>query len=72
MNLSSQNIIQLYFRDSRAANSVVGDQVWPKINLIQTFIVVLYTCKNDGDPSKNFSHYKSMEIFSDVQGQLTQ
>ena len=26
-----QNIIQLYFRCSRAANSVVGGRVWPKI-----------------------------------------
>ena len=29
--------------------------MWPKIKLIQAFIVVLDTCKNDEDPSKNES-----------------
>ena len=59
---------------SRGANSVVGDGIWQKFKIIQAFIVVLVTCKNDEDPSKmkalecsqHFSHYKSMEIFSDV------
>ena len=41
---------------------------------------VLITCKYEKDPIKNsrenvmtsfFSHYKSMGIFSDAQGQLT-
>ena len=40
---------------------------------------VLVTCKNEEDPIINegarvfttFFHYKSMEIFSDAQGQLT-
>ena len=41
------------FRCSRAANSVVGGQVWPKIKLIQAFMVVLVTCKNEEDPFKN-------------------
>ena len=27
--------------------------MWPKIKLIQAFIFVLDTCKNDKDPSKN-------------------
>ena len=42
-------------------------------------MVVLVTCKNEEDPVKNkgarvattFSHYKSMGIFPDAQGQLT-
>ena len=73
--MKSQNIIQLYFRHSRAGNSEVAGQVWPKIKLIQAFIVVLDTCKNDQDPSKNalecsqtFSFYKSMEIFQTFKG----
>ena len=54
--------------------------MWPKSKLIQAFIVVLDTIKNDEDPSKNkstrvlttfLSLYKSMDIFSKVQGQLT-
>ena len=49
-------------RDSRAANPVVGDQVWPKIKLIQAFIVVLDTYNNDEDSSKNEST-KLLTIF---------
>ena len=51
--------------------------VWPqhKIMIFQTLLV---TCKNEEDPLKNngarvattFSHYKSMGIFPDAQGQL--
>ena len=42
-----------YFRHSRAANSVAGGCMWPKIKLIQTFMGVLVTCKNEEDPFKN-------------------
>ena len=38
-----------------AANSIVGGQLWLKIKLIEALIVVLDTCKNDEDPSKNES-----------------
>ena len=42
-------------------------------------MVVLVTCKNEEDPTKNkgsrvltrFSHYKSIGFFSNAQGQLT-
>ena len=48
-----------------------------KFKLIQTFIIVLITCKNEEDPIKNegaravttMLHYPS--FFSDVQRQLT-
>ena len=58
----------------------VGGGIWPKFELIQAFMHVLFTCKNEDDSIKNegarvvatfFSHYKSMGIFSDAQGQLT-
>ena len=66
----------LFFKCSRAASSVVVDGIWQRFKLIQAFMVVLVTYKNDEDPLKNestrvlttFSHYKSMEIFSDIQG----
>ena len=53
--------------------------MWPKIKLIQAFIVVLDTCKNDEDPSKNESTivlttFLALQVygyFSDIQGQLT-
>ena len=46
---------------------------------IQPFMVILITCKNKEDPSKNegsrvakhFSNYKSVGIFPDALGQLT-
>ena len=60
-----------------AANYVIGDGIWQKFKLIQAFIVSLLPArmmkihqkKKALDCSKHFSH-KSMEIFSDVQGQL--
>ena len=55
MRENGQDIIELYFRPSMAANSIVGGQVWLKIKLIEALIVVLDTCKNDVDPSKNES-----------------
>ena len=42
----------LIFRRSRAANSVVGDWIWPKFTLIQSFIVVLGAGENEEDPLK--------------------
>ena len=51
-----------------------------KFELIQAFMVILVTCKNEEDPIKtvqvlqcfqHFSHYKCIGIFSDTQGQLT-
>ena len=44
-----------FFECSRVADSVVGDGIWQKFNLIQAFMVVLVTCKNDEDPFKNES-----------------
>ena len=43
----SGHVIHLFFRCSRAANSVVGGEMWQKFKLIETFMVVLVTCKND-------------------------
>ena len=43
----------LFFRCSRATNSVVGDGILTKFKLIQAFTVVLVTCKNEEGSSKN-------------------
>ena len=59
------------FRRSRAANTVVSRQIWPKFDLIQAFMTVLITCKNQNDRNINsrkkvetsFFHYKSMGYF---------
>ena len=32
---------------------VAGGWVWRKIKLVQTFMGVLFTCKNEEDPFKN-------------------
>ena len=50
----------------------------PKFELIKAFMHVLDTCKNEEvqlkmkalECSQDFSHYKSMGIFPDAQGQL--
>ena len=57
----------------------MSGQIPPKIELNQAFMPVLVTSNFDDDSIKNerasmetaFSHYKSMGIFLDAQGQLT-
>ena len=66
-----------FYRRSRAANSEVSDEILPKFKLIQAFMVVLVTCKNEEDPIKNHSEgarvLTSLLLdFSDAQGRLTQ
>ena len=48
-----QNIIQLCFRRSSAANSVIGSLVWRIIILIEAFMGVIDTCKTEEDPFQN-------------------
>ena len=43
----------LIFQTLKAANSEVSGGIPPKFDLIQAFIVVLVTCKNEKDPIKN-------------------
>ena len=50
--LSANKLIVWFFRCSTAANSEVSGGIPPKFELIQAFIVVLITCKNE-DPIKN-------------------
>ena len=38
------------FRCSEAGNSVVSGWIWLKLELIQAFIVVLVSCKNEDVP----------------------
>ena len=42
----------VFFRRSRAANSEVSIGILSKFELMQPFIVVLITCKNEEDPIK--------------------
>ena len=59
--------MEIFFRSSRAAYSVVRDRIWPNFELIRDFMNVLVTCKNEDDSSTNkgarvaktFPHYKS-------------
>ena len=44
-----------YILDTQGQLTIVAGQVWPNIKLIKAFIVVLDTCKNDEDPSRNES-----------------
>ena len=42
-----------HYTCSSAANSVVGGRVWQIIKLIQAFMGLHVTCKNEEDPFKN-------------------
>ena len=74
--LECSQIKHSFFKRSMAANSVVGDGTWQQFKLIQDCIVVLVSARMNRIQSKmkalecsqHFSHYKSIEIFSDVQG----
>ena len=46
-------LYDVFFRRSRATNSEVSGGILPKFELIQAFIAVLVTCKNEEDPIKN-------------------
>ena len=46
-------LYDVFFICSRATNSEVSGGILPKFELIQAFIVVLVTCKNEEDPIKN-------------------
>ena len=67
------------FRRSRVANSKVSGGIPPKFDLIQAFMCVLVTCKNEEDLIKDegskvlrrFSPLCLCDIFSIAQGQLT-
>ena len=43
----------LIFSRSRADNSEVSGGIWQIFKLIQVFMHVLVTCKNEEDPMKN-------------------
>ena len=66
--------MSFFFRRTRAANSEVSGEILPTFELIQAFIVVLVTCKNEEDPIKNQGARVLTSLlfdFSDAQGQLT-
>ena len=62
-----------FSRRSRAANSAVHGRIWSNFELVQAFMVVLVTCKNEEDPIKNEGARVLTTlyiIFSDAQGQV--
>ena len=63
-----------FSRRSRAAKSAVRSPIWSNFELVQDFMVVLLTCKNEEDPIKKRGArvFTTLYInFSDVQGQIT-
>ena len=63
-----------FSRRSRAANSAVHGQIWSNFQLVQDFMIVLVTCKNEEDPFKDEGArvFTTLNIyFSDAQGQIT-
>ena len=78
-NEGARVVTRRFFRCSRAAYSEVNDGILPKFKLIQAFMVGLLPARMKKihpkmtalEWSQHFSHYKSMGIFPDAQGQLT-
>ena len=61
-------------RRSRAAYSAVHGPIWSIFELVQDFIIVLLTCKNEEDPIKNKGDRVFTTLYincSDVQGHIT-
>ena len=76
--ISGHNIFPLFLwefsRRTRAANSAVFSPTWPNFKLVRDFKVVLVTCKNEEDPTKNEGArvFTTLYInFSYTQGQIT-
>ena len=46
------NLVKLFFRCSRADDSIVSDEIRPKFKLIHDFMYVLVTYKNEEDQMK--------------------
>ena len=47
--------LKSYILDTQGQLTIIARQVGLKVKLIKAFIVVLDTCKNDIDPSRNES-----------------
>ena len=45
-----QDNMLIFFSHLRADNSKVSGRIWQKFELIQAFMHVLVTCKNEEDP----------------------
>ena len=46
-------VTTLYINISDAQGQITGVGIWPKFELIQAFMHVLVTCKNEDDQIKN-------------------
>ena len=71
MKMNEKTCRSCIFRPSRAANSIVSGWIRSIFKLIQAFMHVLVTYKNEGARVATiFLHFKSLVIIPDAQGQL--
>ena len=61
----------VFFRCSRADNSVVGGPIWPKFELVQDNMHVLVTYKFKMDQINSNREKGVTLVFLNAQGQLT-
>ena len=61
----------VFLRCSRAANSLVGGQIWMKFELIHNIMHDLVTSKFEKDRININWDFVITSIFQDAQGQLT-
>ena len=45
--------MEIFFRRSRASNSIVSGLIWPKFKLVRDFMHVLVTCKYKKEQTKS-------------------
>ena len=62
--------IDFFCRCSRAVNSVVSGRIWLKFELIQAFMHILVSCRNEEDQIKNegtrmFTPFLPLQIYGD-------
>ena len=80
-NLGARVFTTLYINFSNAQGQItrVGGGIWPKFELIQALCIsslpartrMIKSKMKELECSQDLSHYKSIEIFPDVEGQLT-
>ena len=61
----------VFFRRSRADNSVVGGPIWLKFELVRDIMHVLITYKFEMDLINSDREKVATSVFLDAQGQLT-
>ena len=78
-SIKHERLLNIVFRSSLTANSVVNGRTWPKFELTQALCMSSLPARmkkiqlrmKSLEWEQHFSHLKSKKIFQDAQGQVT-